>query len=65
MKMNDVGTYLLSIPPIEALAIAYYCRTDNVRAHADMKIQSKWNRYKKMLHPRAQQWLAMNHKGMI
>jgi len=28
----------LSIPRTEALAIAYYCRTDNVRAHADMKI---------------------------
>ena len=32
------GIVLLSIPRTEALAIAYYCRTDNVRAHADMII---------------------------
>ena len=35
------GIVLLSIPLSEALAIAYYCRTDNVRAHADMKIMSE------------------------
>jgi len=30
------GIVLLSIPRSEALAIAYFGRTDNVRAHADM-----------------------------
>ena len=47
-------TYLLSIPRVEALAIAYQSRTDNVRAHADMKIIAVHNSQRQPyigLHP--------------
>ena len=39
-RKKERGIVLLSIPLPEALAIAYCCWTDNVRAHADMKIMS-------------------------
>ena len=35
---KERGIVLLSIPRTKALAIAYLSRTDNVRAHADMKL---------------------------
>ncbi|WP_270702738.1 hypothetical protein, partial [Bacteroides xylanisolvens] len=37
-QKKERGIVLLSIPHTEALPTAYQSRTDNVRAHADMKI---------------------------
>lgn len=45
--------------------IAYLCRTDNVRAHADMKIQTVSPYMQEHTIPkRVQRWFALNCTGM-
>ena len=55
----------MSIPRSEALAIAYFGRTDNVRAHADMNTLSQQNQAKTiiLLLEKETIHVSMNHQG--